>query len=76
MDNLILFTEAYRSGHNEAVLKTVCLRGHGGSNPSASAKKHGIRFVFRVFLVVDMGCGLNERSEVEVRGRIATKGAT
>ena len=38
--NLIFYTEAYRSGHNEAVLKTVCLRGHGGSNPSASAKKH------------------------------------
>ena len=43
---------------------------------SPITKKHGIRFVFRVFLVVDMGCGLNERSEVEVRGRVATKGAT
>ena len=31
-------TEAYRSGHNEAVLKTVCRQRHGGSNPSASAK--------------------------------------
>lgn len=30
--------EAYRSGHNGAVLKTVCLKGRGGSNPSASAK--------------------------------------
>ncbi len=30
-------TEVYRSGHNEAVLKTVCPQGHGGSNPSASA---------------------------------------
>ena len=30
-------TEAYRSGHNEAVLKTVWVKAHGGSNPSASA---------------------------------------
>ena len=30
--------EAYRSGHNEAVLKTVWGQPHGGSNPSASAK--------------------------------------
>ncbi len=33
-----LNTEAYRSGHNEAVLKTVWVHAHGGSNPSASAK--------------------------------------
>lgn len=32
-------TEAYRSGHNEAVLKTVWRQRHGGSNPSASANK-------------------------------------
>ena len=32
-----LNTEAYRSGHNEAVLKTVWVKAHGGSNPSASA---------------------------------------
>ena len=31
-------TEIYRSGHNEAVLKTVCRQRHGGSNPSISAK--------------------------------------
>ncbi len=29
--------ERYRSGHNEAVLKTVCPQGHEGSNPSLSA---------------------------------------
>ena len=34
-------TEAYRSGHNEAVLKTVWGQPHGGSNPSASAKTQG-----------------------------------
>lgn len=30
-------TERYRSGHNEAVLKTVCPQGHMGSNPILSA---------------------------------------
>ena len=30
-------TEVYRSGHNEAVLKTVGAKARGGSNPSASA---------------------------------------
>ena len=30
--------ELYRSGHNEAVLKTVCLHGHMGSNPILSAE--------------------------------------
>ena len=30
--------QAYRSGHNEAVLKTVWVKAHGGSNPSACAK--------------------------------------
>ena len=29
--------ERYRSGHNEAVLKTVCPQGHMGSNPILSA---------------------------------------
>ena len=45
-----LNTEAYRSGHNEAVLKTVWVKAHGGSNPSSSAKQNGqakmlVRFV-------------------------------
>ena len=35
----MLHTELYRSGHNEAVLKTVCLHGHQGSNPCGSATK-------------------------------------
>ena len=30
-------TEGYRSGHNEAVLKTVCPQGRVGSNPTLSA---------------------------------------
>ena len=28
--------ERYRSGHNEAVLKTVCAQGRVGSNPTLS----------------------------------------
>ena len=42
--------EAYRSGHNEAVLKTVWAQAHGGSNPSASATQSlvefGLGFIF------------------------------
>ena len=30
--------ERYRSGHNEAVLKTVCPQGRVGSNPTLSAQ--------------------------------------
>ena len=31
--------ERYRSGHNEAVLKTVCPQGRVGSNPTLSASQ-------------------------------------
>ena len=31
------YKERYRSGHNEAVLKTVCPQGRMGSNPILSA---------------------------------------
>ena len=31
--------ERYRSGHNEAVLKTVCPKGRVGSNPTLSVRK-------------------------------------
>ena len=34
----IQYMEKYRSGHNEAVLKTVCPKGHMGSNPIFSAE--------------------------------------
>ena len=30
--------ERYRSGHNEAVLKTVCPQGRVGSNPTLSVE--------------------------------------
>jgi hypothetical protein len=33
--------ERYRSGHNEAVLKTVCPKGRVGSNPTLSARTSG-----------------------------------
>ena len=31
--------ERYRSGHNEAVLKTVCPQGRVGSNPTLSVSQ-------------------------------------
>ena len=34
--------ERYRSGHNEAVLKTVCPQGRVGSNPTLSAQSKTI----------------------------------
>ena len=46
-------TDAYRSGHNEAVLKTVWGNTHGGSNPSASATKKAPDF--GCFFLVDVG---------------------
>ncbi len=36
----IAVTERYRSGHNEAVLKTVWEQPHKGSNPFLSANKN------------------------------------
>ena len=35
----IFFLERYRSGHNEAVLKTVWGQLHKGSNPFLSARE-------------------------------------
>ena len=35
-----LVMERYRSGHNEAVLKTVCPQGRVGSNPTLSVRKY------------------------------------
>ena len=32
----VIDMERYRSGHNEAVLKTVCPQGRVGSNPTLS----------------------------------------
>ena len=43
--------EGYRSGHNEAVLKTVCPLGHVGSNPTPSANKANTPVNTGVFLI-------------------------
>ena len=37
--------ERYRSGHNEAVLKTVCPKGREGSNPSLSASSQELNMI-------------------------------
>ena len=36
--------ERYRSGHNEAVLKTVCPQGRMGSNPILSVGRFAAEF--------------------------------
>ena len=53
-------TEVYRSGHNEAVLKTVWVQAHGGSNPSTSANvgsawsrtRKGLTKIVKPFLIL------------------------
>lgn len=48
--------ERYRSGHNEAVLKTVCPKGRVGSNPTLSALGKLKSFLFLCgFLCADGG---------------------
>ena len=39
--------ERYRSGHNEAVLKTVCPKGRVGSNPTLSVIKEKTDLLIR-----------------------------
>ena len=48
----IEYTEGYRSGHNEAVLKTVCLHGRVSSNLTPSATCLGIRLNSKAFFFV------------------------
>ena len=40
--------ERYRSGHNGAVLKTVCPKGRVGSNPTLSARHSCRRSLYRL----------------------------
>ena len=48
----IIFTEGYRSGHNEAVLKTVCLHGRVSSNLTPSAIQKALKMLdFQGFLL-------------------------
>ena len=39
-DSADTYMERYRSGHNEAVLKTVCPKGRMGSNPILSVERY------------------------------------
>ena len=43
--------QGYRSGHNEAVLKTVCPQGRVGSNPTPCARKKHLQLqvLFAIF---------------------------
>ena len=40
---LLIALERYRSGHNEAVLKTVCPQGRVGSNPTLSVTSADVK---------------------------------
>ncbi len=40
--------ESYRSGHNGAVLKTVRVQAHGGSNPSLSVNGEVLKWLKRL----------------------------
>ena len=45
--------ERYRSGHNEAVLKTVCPQGRVGSNPTLSASQVTEKVLKKIKKVLD-----------------------
>ena len=50
----VSYTEGYRSGHNEAVLKTVWAHAHKGSNPFPSAinpKAPAFGFFYFIYLI-------------------------
>ena len=59
-DNLM---ERYRSGHNEAVLKTVCPRGRVGSNPTLCVRKPVIPNGIAGFCFFDKNCGVASLGE-------------
>ena len=65
--NNLINTEEYRSGHNEAVLKTVWVKAHGGSNPSSSAKNTITRLGDGFFSWLHILCEGFER-QVEPQG--------
>ena len=43
--------EKYRSGHNEAVLKTVCPKGRMGSNPIFSVRPYSSYLRWKYFCI-------------------------
>ncbi len=58
--SIVEYSESYRSGHNEAVLKTVWANAHVGSNPTLSARHCKIpkSLKLRDFLYLSMDCGV------------------
>ncbi len=61
------FEERYRSGHNEAVLKTVCPQGRVGSNPTLSAGQTKV-FLFILYRFTDVQASVLSRSTQEAEG--------
>ena len=61
--------QEYRSGHNEAVLKTVWGKPHGGSNPSSCAKNMGMTVVIPIFFLF-MGIERDSRDELPFKKSI------
>ena len=51
--NNLINAERYRSGHNEAVLKTVCPQGRVGSNPTLSARQANKNLQKKVKIMLD-----------------------
>ena len=69
----IIFTERYRSGHNEAVLKTVCLTAQGFESLPLRQKEHLQTQVLFLFEVVITGRGSEKLFVTVFRKRGATK---
>ena len=46
--NNLINAERYRSGHNEAVLKTVCPQGRMGSNPILSVGRFAAEYYIEI----------------------------
>ena len=58
----IIYMERYRSGHNEAVLKTVCPQGRVGSNPTLSVN-HEYQHDFNAWRSTQVAEGARLESE-------------
>ena len=73
-----MFMQAYRSGHNEAVLKTVWAQAHGGSNPSACAIQKALSLADGAFCIVverreHLLCRMVAQDGVRIRARRGVK---
>ena len=67
----IILTEGYRSGHNEAVLKTVWAHAHVGSNPTPSAKTRGDTQEVSPRVLIDGSALRNLVRATRARGKFA-----